>query len=170
MKAQISFVEFLTSMIIFIAFVGYFSIQILMFVPNYINQIKSERLRSEAFQISELLINDPGQPLDWNLNFANAKRIGFSDQLSNKTNLLSGAKISVFNTKCQENYGNVKNLMGIDHDFSLILIDANTGGLEIRNCRPATATIRQVNTTIRRVVAYDDGGVVKYGELILQVW
>jgi len=167
MKAQISFVEFLTSIIIFITFVGYFSLQILIFIPSYINEIKGEGLRSEAFQVSELLINDPGQPLDWNINFANAKRIGLLDQTQNKTNLLSGSKISAFNSSCQQNYDNVKNLMGIDNDFSLIMISGSETKI---SCSPPVTITRQIQTVIRRLIAYDDGGTIKYGELILQMW
>ncbi len=34
--------------------------------PQFINEVKNERLKSEAYQISELLINDAGEPTDWN--------------------------------------------------------------------------------------------------------
>jgi len=169
MKAQISFVEFLTSILIFITFVGYFSLQILVFVPSYINEITGERLRSEAFQLSELLINDPGQPLNWHLDFLNAERIGLSDHTLNRTNLLSGAKISVLNSKCQENYDNIKSLLGTDYDFLILLIEGGTGELKI-NCHPTVTKFRQFNTTIKRVVAYNEDGTIKYGEMILQVW
>jgi len=167
MKAQISFVEFLTSMVIFITFVGYFSLQVLIFIPSYIDNIKGERLRSEAFQVSELLINDPGQPLDWDVNFANATRIGLLDQTENKTNLLSGSKISTFNSTCQLSYSSVKNLMGIDNDFSLILISGSETKI---SCNPPVITTRQIQVTIRRVIAFNEGGTIKYGELILQMW
>jgi len=171
MKAQISFVEFLTAMLIFITFVGYFSIQILMFIPSYINEVRSENLRSEAFQISELLINDPGEPLEWNLNFKDANRTGLSDHTQNKTNLLSGVKILALDSECQKNYDLVKEKMGLDHDFSLILIDRKTDKPKIENCYPKSITkFRQVNITIRRVIAYEEDGNINYGEMILQVW
>ncbi|MEM7826521.1 MAG: hypothetical protein QW451_02750, partial [Candidatus Aenigmatarchaeota archaeon] len=94
MKSQISFVEFITSMLIFSSFVTYFSIHSLSSASSYLAEIKMERLRSEAYQISELLINDPGEPLNWNvINFANVRRIGLLDHTQNKTNLLSKAKL-----------------------------------------------------------------------------
>lgn len=174
MKSQISFIEFLTSVLIFITFVGYFSIQILMFIPSYIREIKAESLRSEAFQVSELLVNDPGEPLDWTLNMANAKRIGLSDHSQNKTNLLSSIKIFALNLNCQgqSDYENVKSKIGLDYDFSLIMIEGGTGILKI-DCRPSVTKFRYVNTTIRRIVAYvdySDNEKIKYGEMIVQVW
>jgi hypothetical protein len=165
MKGQISFVEFMASMLIFIAFVSYFSIQILTFVPLYINEITAERLRSEAFQVSELLINDPGEPLNW--NSGNVKRIGLSDDKQNKTNLLSTTKISTLNSMCKSDYNLVKEKIGLDHDFSLFLIDGKTNQIKI-DCHPPVAEFRQVNITIRRIVAYEDGN--SYAEMILQVW
>jgi len=154
MKAQISFVEFLTAMVVFISFVGYFSLQVLLFIPSYMNEIKSERLKSEAFQVSELLINDPN--------------LGLSDLTQNKTNLLSANRIRDFNTTCQ-NYNSAKEKIGMDYDFSLGFRDIDTGTVMI-NCAPPSVGYKQLRGSIRRVVAFDDGGVVKFGEMVLQVW
>ena len=47
-KAQISFAEYLVAIVVFIAFVAYFSFQLLNFLPAYLSQIRSERIRGEA--------------------------------------------------------------------------------------------------------------------------
>jgi hypothetical protein len=65
MKGQFS-VEYIVSMTIFIGFVTYIIFSIWRFIPNYLSELRNERIRSEAYQISELLINDPGEPMDWN--------------------------------------------------------------------------------------------------------
>jgi hypothetical protein len=150
MKAQISFVEFLTAMLVFISFVGYFSLQILSFIPSYMNEIKLERLQSEAFQVSELLINDP----NW-----------LSDSTQNKTNLLSASKIGNFNCV------SAKETMGLDYEFSLILNDTSTNPpITLKNCATTTTMFRQLKTTITRIVAFNDNGVIKPGKMILQMW
>jgi hypothetical protein len=165
MKAQISFVEFLTALAIFLASVTYISFQISTFIPNYLNEVKAERMRSEAFQLSELLINDPGNPANWyTLNLNNVVRLGLSDEKENKTNLLSYNKILKFNETCNSNYPEVKKKLGLDYDFSLVLKE---GTSEKINC---SIPITRKYTTIRRIVAYRDNNQVKYGEMILQVW
>ena len=178
MKAQISFVEFITALTIFIASVTYISFQISTFIPKYLNEVKAERVRSEAFQLSELLINDPGDPANWYaFNFNNVIRLGLSDERENKTNFLSQNKISKFNEFCS-NYLEVKKKLGLDYDFYLILKDGETGEEKINCCASKidcsildqTLGLTQTRATITRIVAYIENNQVKYGEMILQVW
>ncbi|MHA1744032.1 MAG: hypothetical protein ACTSV6_07260 [Candidatus Heimdallarchaeota archaeon] len=163
MKAQISFVEYLTAFIIFITFVGYFSVQLLKIVPGYIDQIRTERIRSEAYQISEILVNDPGEPLDWYTDPSSTIRVGLSDETRNKTNFLSLAKINALDTECKKNsyngYYDVKRWLASDYDFSIIL----PGEID---CHPPSTAVKSVNVTLRRIVSFDSG----YGELIIQMW
>src|SRR3990170_464243 len=65
MKAQISFVEYIISFSIFGVFVAYMFFRVLGTMPVYADEIRGERLKNEAFQLSEFLINDPGDPVDW---------------------------------------------------------------------------------------------------------
>ncbi|MEM5766275.1 MAG: hypothetical protein QW423_01415 [Candidatus Aenigmatarchaeota archaeon] len=166
MKAQISFVEFFTSMIIFIGFATYISFQIYLFFPNYLNEIKAERMRSEAFQLSELLINDPGEPANWYEDFDSAKRIGLSDETKNMTNFLSSIKISSFFSNCSVNYTKIKKKLDTDYNFIIILKDSED---KIYFCSPQIILPSAVNITMRRVIAFKDDNI-KYGELLLQVW
>jgi hypothetical protein len=166
MKAQISFVEFLVAIIIFLSSVTYIAFQISSLIPNYINEIKAERMRSEAFQLSELLINDPGNPANWYQDFDHAERLGLSDETRNKTNLLSGDKISKFNETCFSSYLEVKKKLGIDYNFSLVLKDGKTGKIKI-NC---SVPILPRYTRITRIVAYTENNEIKYGEMVLQAW
>lgn len=163
MKGQISFVEYIVSITIFITFSIFFFYSLLSFMPAYLNEIRNERVRSEAYQISELLINDPGYPIDWDL--ASIKRLGFSDEKFNKTNYLSESKINMIGSNCVPGYDKVKDLIGTDLDFTLILIDRNNEQT-IMYCSPTQIITRGINVTVRRIVAFDSS----YGELILQMW
>jgi len=165
MKGQFSF-EQLISLSIFIVFVTYFFFQFLALRPVYLKEVKSERIRAEAYQISELLINDPGYPVNWNTNPVQTQRIGLSDQTLNKVNLLSIYKINELNSQCAgDGYYNVKKWLGSDFDFSIFLADKPTGSLKI-NCYPPAIAVKGIKMTIRRIVAFNDS----YGELILQMW
>jgi hypothetical protein len=171
MKAQISFVEYLIAFVIFVAFVGFFSFQTLKFVSEYLNQIRSERIRAEAYQISEILVNDIGDPSDWNNyigtpNEYTIKRVGLSDQNFNKTNVLLQDKINKFNSKCSNDYSAIKKWLASDYDFSIILIRKSSPEAVLINCHPTVTAVRTINTTVRRIVSFDSG----YGELIIQMW
>ena len=134
--------------------------------PQFITEVKNERLRSEAYQISELLINDAGQPINWN-SPPPVKRVGLSDN-SNKTNLLSQGKIAAFNTSCSSDYDNIRKLIGIgtEYYFSLNLTDSNSGQTLI-DCNPPLAVIKTAKVTITRITALNQ---TTFGELTLQLW
>lgn len=164
MKGQFG-IEQLISLSIFITFVAYFFFQFLSLRPAYLKEVKNERIRAEAYQVSELLINDPGYPISWTLDPDQTKRVGLSDESFNKTNLLSSAKISMFNSQCSSDYNKVKKWIGSDYDFSIFLTDKSTGILKI-NCYPPNMAPKGINVTVRRIVAFDSS----YGELVLQMW
>jgi len=63
-KAQFS-VDFYIALITFVLLISYISFQVLTFSPLYTKEINTQRLRAEAFQISEILVNDFGEPKDW---------------------------------------------------------------------------------------------------------
>jgi len=171
MKAQISFVEYLVAFSVFVTFVAYIFFRLVNFMPIYREEIKDELIRSETYQISELLINDPGDPVNWNsligVSENQIKRIGLSDSSKSKTNFLSVDKINALRAKCPVGgYGNeLKNWIDTEYQFSLILTD-KTGGVPPLDCHPPQVISKRIKASIRRVVAFDSG----YGELVLQVW
>ena len=167
MKGQISFVEFLVALLIFAIFVGYFSFRLLTYVPYYLNELKKERANSEAYQISEILVNDVGNPANWDdLPFDQVKSLGLSDESINKTNVLSFSKIDKLNSQCQADYASVKNLLQTDYDFSIYILNSETGVM-LMSCQPSELIARNLNITVRRMISFNSGD---YGELLLQVW
>ncbi|HLC39564.1 MAG TPA: hypothetical protein VJJ76_01640 [archaeon] len=168
-KGQISFAEYLVAVVVFIAFIGYFSFQLVNFLPAYLGQIRNERVRGEAYQLSELLINDPGFPINWHVNIGATRRIGLSDETRNVTNLISESKIAQLRTQCSGSYANVKNWMGSENDFSIsiTIFNSNTGlPVSVYNCVPVNPSVRLINTTIRRFAAINS---THFAELMLQV-
>ncbi|MEM5882872.1 MAG: hypothetical protein QXQ77_01350 [Candidatus Aenigmatarchaeota archaeon] len=172
MKGELSFVEYVISVGFFISFVAYIFFLLLRYYPIYLQEMESERKRLEAYQISELLINDPGEPANWD-TLDSVKRLGFLDENKNKTNLLSLAKVNkmrdlMSNDFCAPNYGYewVKSKIDSEFDFSLTLVNLNTREILI-SCFPPKVVITPTNITVRRIVVFSSGG---YGELIIQVW
>lgn len=175
MRGQISFAEYLVAIAVFLSFAAYFAFQLLYFFPIYLTQLKNEEIRSEAYQISEILINDPGHPINWQSvvqsNPSAVQRIGLNDETQNLTNLVSTSKIYSFNRTCQGNgYANVKSWLGTSHDFNvLIFIFNGTSGKfvpPVLQCQASRPVERKINVSIER---FADINSTFYAELIVQV-
>jgi len=173
MKGQFS-TEQIVAMTIFIAFVSYVFLTVFNLVPRYTAEVRAERLRSEAYQISELLINDPGSPANWNaVNLPS--RLGFSNETANTTNLLSPAKLSALNSTCfppnYAGYSQVVKWIGTERQLSILVLSRNCGINVVTpvDCRPNSSVFRSspINVSIRRFVAFNQNC---FGELDVAVW
>lgn len=164
-KGQFSY-DYFISMIIFILFVVYIAFQLITMRPAYLREVRNEILRSEAYQLSEILANDPGEPADWNA--ANVKRLGLSTN-ENKTNYLSSVKITRLAGLCQTQYSKLPQLLGIDskYQFSIIVKNIITGE-PLADCHPSSLMgARSLNVSLKRVAMLDSGG---FGEVMVQMW
>ncbi len=166
-KAQFS-LEYYISLLTFVIFVTYLLFQIQVLTPAHLREIKTQTLRLEAFQVSELLLNDGGEPSDWHLQpDANIKRIGLSSLSSQ--NLLSVAKVAALDSKCK-NYGFtiLYNWLGMQNQFYLTIRDTSSTLLDTeKNCPPPSEIGTQAVVVATRIVTFDSG---KTGNLTLSVW
>lgn len=167
MKGQISFVEYLIGLTIFIISVIYIAFQLVGFAPEYLNAVNNEKIRIDTYQISELLANDPGNPINW-YSSSPIYRMGLSNENRNVTNFLSLQKIIAFNNYCNApgGYDNIKRNISSTESFSIFLFNrtGNSGTILIK-CEPSDIFSSSLNTTIRRIVAIDSNDI---GELIVQ--
>ncbi|MBI2545270.1 MAG: hypothetical protein HYW22_01565 [Candidatus Aenigmarchaeota archaeon] len=163
LKGQLS-LEYYSSIVIFVGVLAYLSFQLFQAVPSTTNALKTEAIRIDAYQISEILINDGGHPLDWDTKPTNQiVRLGLMDSTQNKTNLLSSQKISKFKAICNNNYNDVKNLLDIQSEFSISFVNYNTN--ENWVCKSPGRISASFNVT--RIVSIDGNA---FGELTIQVW
>jgi hypothetical protein len=112
-----------------------------------------------------MLINDPGEPIDWPTKIV--KRFGLSSNL-NKTNLLDINKIDAFNNSCNTSYENVRSLIDTEYYFSINLNKTSGEKLEkLIDCKPKINVTKQMKVSLSRVVALDSN---EFAELVIQVW
>lgn len=165
MKGQISFVEYLASLVLFLTAVIFIALQLINFVPQYLTEINNQRTRIDAYQISELLVNDPGNPIDWDQS-SQILRMGLSNQNINMTNYISLQKALQFDFYCNSpgGYDNIRNNISAVSNFAILLFD-QTSGNQLIDCNPPEPFSSSINTTIHRVVAIDSGHI---GDLIVQ--
>jgi len=169
--------DYFISLVIFILFVVYIAFQIMGMRPAYLREVRNEILRSEAYQLSELLVNDPGEPLNWDdLPFGvRIGRIGLSDENTNKTNYVSNAKIVKLNTSwCPlwpSGYsGDLPKLFGIDPKYQFSIIIKKMDGTLLADCHPPQSKLiapRTLSISVKRTMVFDSGG---YGEVLVQMW
>ncbi len=173
MKGQMT-VEYLISFMIFVGIIAYIYISYSANIPSFVEEVRKEDIRSKAFQLSEILVNDPGEPENWDAN--TVERIGLLDESSNKQNLISGDKVEELsnNFPCPAQYDNLMNKLGMNETFAII-ISKYTGEIRqsIYTCNPP-ALIGTINVTIVRIVALNDtqsdpSGILRPGEVIIQM-
>jgi len=162
-KGQLS-VGFYASLVLFMGVLAYLTFQLFQIVPTTTDAIRLESTRIEAYQLSEVLINDGGHPLDWNTKqVSDIRRIGLSDSAQNKTNLISSLKVTKLKSICDSNYKDVKNLLDIKNEFSIIFYNRVTN--ENWVCKSPDVTRSSFNVT--RIVSIDGNAL---GEITVQVW
>lgn len=157
LKAQLT-IEYLASFITFIGLIVFIYFTYSANIPGFIEEVKKEDVRSKAYQLSEILLNDPGHPIDWD-TVGNIKRIGLSDENSNKTNLISLDKVKKLKDECDSNYDGVKKWLGLNKSFSIYVFNiSQSDGKrdESWECITPELIKTAINTTVRRVTTLNN--------------
>jgi hypothetical protein len=170
LKGQLT-IQYLASFIFFLGLVIYIYFSYSANLPAFVEEVRKEDVRSKAFQLSEILLNDPGDPIDWDANTVN--RIGLSDQNSNKTNLISRNKVYELGFLCS-NPEVVQQKLALDTPFSILVFNFSQGS-EKRNqmvyCAPTDFPKTSINATIKRITALNntETGELELAEIIVQM-
>lgn len=172
LKGQLT-IQYLASFIFFIGLIVYIYFAYSANLPAFVEEVRKEDVRSKAFQLSEILVNDPGDPEDWwNEPLPNIERIGLSDENSNKTNLISKSKVDGLGLLCY-NFEDVQQKLALDKPFSIYVfeIDQTTGdrGIPLVVCVSPDFPKTTINATIKRITTLNESGNLKLAELIVQM-
>jgi hypothetical protein len=160
-KVQVGF-EQLFSLSLFVFSVTHLIYQLISYYPSYIGEMRIESIFSEAYQISEILVNDYGDPPNWySLPLDQIKRIGLLNESIGKSNVLSLVKVSKASETCNLNYQKLKQILDLKNDISFVVYLNNN---VVASCtRPFGERVAKVN----RIVAFDNGS---YGELVIWLY
>ena len=163
-KGQIN-VEYFAALILFLTFTIYFAFLMSDMYPEHLRNIKEEILRADAYRLSEMLINDDGEPTGWpDVATANVKRIGLGEGSLGAFNILNTSKVLAFGGMCTNPPDTVKDLVGYEHNFFILINSTAPDTIPVEcGALPPFESI----VVIRRVVAFDDG---YYGTFILYTW
>lgn len=168
-KGQLS-ADFYAALVIFLGILGYITFQLFQTVPASSSNLEEESIRIEAYQISELLVNDGGHPIDWTVKpLAEIRRLGLSDSVENITNYLSRAKIDQLKQICitDGNYQAVKDKLDMQDEVSITFVDHTSPTDTIWTCKSPIPTNKEISFNVSRTVAI---GGTSFGEIIVEVW
>lgn len=151
-KGQLS-ADFYIALVAFLGFLAYITFQLFQIAPASSANLKEETIRIEAYQLSELLINDGGHPNDWETkaDITDIKRIGLSDTAKNIANYLSSSKVARFKAICA-NFNDIKKLLDIEDSESITFIEHRPTGDEITTCKSSAPIDRGTSFSVSRTV------------------
>jgi len=150
-KGQLS-ADFYIALIVFLGFLAYITFQLFQIAPASSANLKEETIRIEAYQLSELLINDGGHPNDWETKpLTDIKRIGLSDATKNVANYLSSLKVDRFKAICAD-FNDIKNLLDIDDSESITFIEHKPTGDVTATCKSSVPIDRRTSFSVSRTV------------------
>ncbi|MCX6821438.1 MAG: hypothetical protein NTW30_01535 [Candidatus Aenigmarchaeota archaeon] len=174
-KAQLT-IQYLASFIFFIGIVVLIYISYSANIPRFVEEVNKENTRSKAYQLSEILINDPGQPANWNdssVSKDQIKRIGLSDHSTNKTNLILKSKIDKFDStfNCDTNFKEVQDRLALNRSFSIFIFNITENGNRdlLFSCSSPVFPKTVINATVKRITALNNNGKIELAEIIVQM-
>jgi len=166
-KGQLS-ADFYIALIVFLGFLAYITFQLFQIAPVSSTNLKEESIRIEAYQLSELLINDGGHPSDWETKpLAEIKRIGLSDTTKNSANYLSSSKVARFKTICT-NFNDIKNLLDIKDSEGITFIEHRPTGDVTDTCKSSVSPDKRTSFNVSRTVFIS--GTSYPSEIVVEVW
>ena len=177
LKGQLT-IQYLASFIFFIGLIIYIYFAYSANLPAFVEEVRKEDVRSKAYQLSEILINDPGEPINWQdcMTLECKKRIGLSDENSNKTNLISEIKADELQLTCRPPTGSFEDIqqkLALDKPFSIHIFKINQDTGErtlISECNPPDFPKTSINATVKRItVLNNSAGDVELAEIIVQM-
>ena len=173
-KAQLT-IQYLASFIFFIGLVVLVYLAYSANIPRFVKEVDKENIYSKAYQLSEILVNNPGEPPSWS-NIDNAKRLGLSDQYSNKSNLILNSKVQELknNIHCFQDVADFKKIqdkLAMNISFSIFIFNITENGdrKPLFDCTPSAFPRTAVNATVKRITALNNSGRIELAEVIVQM-
>ncbi len=173
-KAQLT-IQYLASFIFFVGLVILIYLSYSTNIPRFVDEVNKENTRSKAYQLSEILLNDLGHPINWDdflVTKNQIKRIGLSDYNTNKTNLILWSKIEKLNQfDCNTEFKDVQNRFALNNSFSIFIFNITENGNRdlLFSCSSPSFPKTGINATLRRITALNNSGKIELAEVIVQM-
>lgn len=173
LKLQIS-MDFILTILVFITLTVYFLFYLLSQRNVSIINLGRERKLTKALAISQILVNDYGEPKNWEeiASVDNIRRIGFLNESYNYPNYISKIKVERLNSVfCNDidGYNKLKTLLGLNKENIIIIAKfpdvtyvCPSPSLKVNLVLPENITRKAfdsvTNKTVTLFVAVGDGG------------
>ena len=153
-------IEFIVSALVFLTTIIFVTFLIISEIPTFRSGAFSDDLRSRAYETSQLLLFDEGEPANWQtLSDVNqVRRLGLSSGSRYGT---SSSKISKLNEFCStiSGYQSVKGLLGLDfrNDVRINVTDASGA---LASCGPGVTGLVRPQAQITRFGVLSNNNVM----------
>lgn len=123
-------IEFILSVVVFLSTITFITVTTIYNVPNLHTQTINEKIKTDIFSISEMLINDKGFPENWNSE--NVKAIGLS---TGEPYVIDMTKVKNLNDICEKDYQKFVSILGMEN-YQVIINITQEDGSNILFCQP----------------------------------
>jgi hypothetical protein len=148
-------IEFILSVVVFLSTISFVSFLIIGNIPLLHGNAASEDLRSRAYQVSQILLTDRGEPVNWDPN--TVTRIGLTN---GEGYVLNTTKIVNLQTLCTGSYTTVKSLLGQDYRTDFHISVKDSGNQTLLYCGPPVLSLLRPEFRIVRVAVLNDTRIV----------
>ncbi len=131
-------IEFVLSVFLFLGTISFVTVLIGRESVALQNSAISDNMKSESYQISQILMFDKGSPADWeNGPKENIKRVGLS---SGENYFLDADKLAMMDALCSSDYNFVSGMLT---KFHVNIAIKSTNGNVLYNCEPSFETAKR---------------------------
>ena len=153
-------IEFIISIFVFITTISFVTFLIISNIPTLHGTSYTERLKVISYQYSELLVFDEGAPKDWQLDSANANRVGFS---AGQRYFLNKNKIDALASLCSD-YQTARSKLALDQQYDITIEATYLDDSPVSSgivCRPSVTTQLRPQFQTTRLAVLQDLKIVK---------
>ncbi|MFH1229423.1 MAG: hypothetical protein V1678_03300 [Candidatus Aenigmatarchaeota archaeon] len=157
-------IEFIFGIVIFCVIIFYVVTQTNILFSSLVTDSKSDALKAKASEAIKILVEDPGDPLGWDMMpVGSVKRVGLAySVVSVQPYNLSKSKVLALNANCSGS-DMLKNMLW-NYELNAYRLRIFNSTHEILSCgfrNPSSATVTET-----RYVFIDNG----YGSVVLELW
>ncbi len=146
-------IEFILSVFVFLGVVVFVTFVIIGNIPVFHREALNENLRARAYQASQLLVFDEGEPSNWDTS--NVRRIGLQVSTGDAYRI-SRTKITNLATLCND-YDRLRSLLVQDVRHDVRINITGSSGQPLLDCGPPVRATLVPEFPITRYAVLDDG-------------
>jgi hypothetical protein len=143
-------VEFILALLVFVTTLVFITTATLSSIPNIHEQAISEKLKTNIYSVSEIIMFDKGYPENW--DSTTVQKIGLS---SGQPYILSIDKINNLSELCRNDYQKMLSALNLEN-YNIIINITRDDGTNILYCKPRAVTMIRPTFYMKRTAVVEN--------------